>query len=1174
MRQKCATIDSVVETIVDAHHGDFYESYKTYSVTLERFSKAKEHLTALRRHLMLAQAQVRPDTERLRALYHRDLMLKDVQRLLQDALSVSSLPERIDALIKKKDWSQATSLLIQGSNVLARDEMVQVKGLRHLRDDLADRRTELLKILTCQVEQYVYERSQIDFHASTVSHHLPMSVGNLGVRSLPRPARPLHRQGSDALAAASTGIGGKESASQTTPVTSRHRRSATYGGPGERVFPNLVHQQTPHKFHSRPPSGTDSMLEDFENVAIAAECIAQLGGIALVLVSLRRQMPVRLRRVILDAVVAFSRLPSSSNIPRTNLSIEDETGIAELQASPATGLVEAVFKQCIHTMRALMTAFEQLAATKSPAPSAGMSMHLHRDAAELGCSVTDLLPPQGNDDDDYGGDYGGVNVGRAKWAGIESAKAWECLQIECQKFLSLVLEVSTDNAHDEHNTFRSSHQNSAADETDGVHGTSSPQSSRWWWSFSSWGLHDNSNKPSRSVTFSFAVEEEARQSPKPVRRQPGSPDAVPFLISQQNEVNELQASNSTRRQGAGTTILQLTNRGGWAYDQELAKGIARAIPWRRHTSTKFMEPTADVDARLVSLVAAVYKPTMNFVDTAQKALPRSARTQDAAVLNAVLKSYLDDVVRSHFLPAVFLLARAWSRRVLDGADALKPRSRPRGAAWPIKSATKPTVNVHLSSPLKTRSASESFSLSALLLPAAVGTAALTNRLLSLAASVPPFVTHLAGVLENVLDQVLLVFQASISTEWGGSAALMLSDDVRIVHILAQEKGATALGGPMAFYVKQGDTVGQAMGNAAALMDSFLSSAIAAGFGSSTKPLNRELLEAMNAVLAQQKAMTAVASAARYIQLASLAEAADHIADVVSTAASAAAFQFQKDKQEEKHHLDGEKLRETPRRAGEAWRRRHLSHAPQSMTVSDLTGGLVDSLTRAADRFRGLAGRCIRTLRLDLAVLTVSQLSFLKDLCPSGQTLPDSHGNGNGNGRGRDVMEEQMVRDLGRVVTQLDEETKRYLPPERRAYVFGSVAPFAMQVAISLLPRLSEQGIKLDARCVSRICRALSSLQPSLSSVGEDVSIANNGRGKNDSNQKRQLEKAKLYYSLLLQPPEALIAAATSKPHRFSISEYEALLNATVIGRPVSAVQKARLREALRQSLGDVEGSNM
>jgi hypothetical protein len=1136
MRQKCAAIDSAVETIVQAHHEDFYESYKTFTVIVEQFAKAKEHLAALRRHLLLAQSQIRPDTARLRALYHQDLMLKDVQRLLRDAVSVSSLPERIDTLMKKKDWSQATSLLVQGCNVLARDEMVQVQGLWHLRDELANRRTKLLKILTSQVERHVYERSKIDLHPN-------MSVGRLAGRSVPRPARPLHRQGSDVLtAAASTPFSGGNEPLQT-PLVSKHKRSATYAGPGERIFLNPA--PTPHAGHVHLPSRQEGLGElhgDAENVAVAADCIAQLGGIALVLVSLRSQMSARLRKVILDTVISSSRLTSGAARPPRS-AIDDENGILELRASPATGLVDAVFKQCLNTLHALVTTFEQLAATKSPAPSAGMNMLLSNDAAQLGCSVKDLLPP--SEDDEGNGD----------WAGLESSKAWECLQIECRKFLSLVLDVSTDalNTHGQHDTFfrADSHFNSGVEHlptlgtsqsNSSLDANTTSQSSRWWWSFGGRGLQDNITKPSNSVTFSFVVEEEARkEAPKP--------QSLQTLTSISQQANRNEGNEETQVKGTGMVSLAMKT----SYDHELAECVARVIGWQ-HSTKSIVESITDTDARLVALVAAIYKPTTKFVDAAaQKVLPRSARTQGSK--NAVLKPYLDDVVRSHFLPAVFLLARAWSRRILDAGDALKPRSRPRGAGWTVKS--------NLSSPQKAGSAPDGSLPTALPLPAAVGTASLTNRLLSLAASVPPFVTHLAGVLENVLDQVLLVFQATISTDWGGCIALMLADDVRILHILAQEKGATALGGPAAFYVKQGDTAGQAMGNAAALMDSFLSSAIAAGFGSSTKPLDRELLEAIQEASQVQKAAKAVASAGRYVQLASLAEAADHIADVVSTAASAAAFQFQRDKQEENQY------NETPRRAGEAWRRRHLSHAPQS-AASDLTGGLAESLVRAADRFRGLAGRCIRTLRLDLAVLTLSQLSLLEDLCRVGPSTDASV-------TLREI-EVRLVRDFGQVVTQLDEETKYYLPPERRSYVFGSVAPFAMQTAVSLLPRFAERGVEFDARCISRICRALSSLQPGLCSVGSFMGtnvVANaNSQANNETIQKRQIEKAKLYYSLLLQPPEELIAAAMAKPRRFSISEYEALLNATVVGRSVTAEHKARLRLALRQSLGDVEGSNM
>ena len=70
-----------------------------------------------------------------------------------------------------------------------------------------------------------------------------------------------------------------------------------------------------------------------------------------------------------------------------------------------------------------------------------------------------------------------------------------------------------------------------------------------------------------------------------------------------------------------------------------------------------------------------------------------------------------------------------------------------------------------------------------------------------------------------------------------------------------------------------------------------------------------------------------------------------------------------------------------------------------------------------------------------------------------------------------------------------------------------------------------------------MCRMLAVLQPFLAGLGATMSLFRPEAA-------RHLEKARAYYAHLTYAPQALIAAALSKPTRFTAKEYLALLEAS------------------------------
>jgi hypothetical protein len=136
----------------------------------------------------------------------------------------------------------------------------------------------------------------------------------------------------------------------------------------------------------------------------------------------------------------------------------------------------------------------------------------------------------------------------------------------------------------------------------------------------------------------------------------------------------------------------------------------------------------------------------------------------------------------------------------------------------------------------------------------------------------------------------------------------------------------------------------------------------------------------------------------------------------------------------------------------------------------------------------------------------------------------------------------------RLVGRLDEGLEPYLPPHKRAYVFGSLGGAAARFAIWLLPDI--RGFNHAG--VQRMCRMLASLQPALVGAG--------GGPRPDA--ARHFDRAKLYYTLLTYSAEGLVATVAERPNRFTAAEYLALLSADVAERQVTPEHRAALQRVL------------
>lgn len=787
-------------------------------------------------------------------------------------------------------------------------------------------------------------------------------------------------------------------------------------------------------------------------------------------------LSLQVRAQVISALEAFPKSKWAPDRSRGRLGTPSKTPLGEdtaLLAPIAASLVASVFDSCFAVLQSVARLLQMLALAKPPAASAGLEMVLAAEGqAQIhGHSTTTSA---GQSDSSRADSTGAGDALK------ECKFAWEVLQLECQALLAAVFGAPA--------PARRLRRVTAEVPTDG------------WLA---------------SVAMLEADDPDVAAHSAPL----GALDAgssMTFSLEEEFKTHLVpRAVTST-----GAAAAPTSGHGGVDVPADYETFIAMIFGGQKGSA---------------ELAAAIYHPTIKLVEAAERLLGNVAETSKSpssgggsaarktSLLQsswrgsagadaspranaALLSSYLETFLRMEFLPAVYVSSRARSRALLEGGDALTPRLRLRGAYTP----------------------------GAAVLPAASGAVRMAEELLGWATSVPPFAPNLAGVLENILGQVLEAFQAQANAAFGSALAGRLAEDVAAVQIMAKEPTAPLLGPPVAFNVaKEADA-----------MDSFVSSAIAAGFGARERSLPRDLVARVLAYKPVQAGALLYTNgdATRLTALASLADSADYIADAIHASAAAAAFPAAA-------KTDGQSSpgsSGTPTRVGEVWLR-HLGGLLRGPERREMDRGYAEGLAHAADRFRSLAGLCIRALRLELMLLAVFHLQSLPQLAAGGE---------------RATGAEDHVASLARAVAQLSEALGAYLPMERRLYVFASLPPAVMQIAVSMLPDFTT----IDTATVTRVCRLLSALQPVLAASATDQDGIDPGDAAEAQQQSmdasRALEKAKLYYSLLTHSPEALLTAVAQKPRRFACDEYEALFKANMVGRRVTGEHVGRLQQVL------------
>ncbi|CAM0911359.1 unnamed protein product [Alopecurus aequalis] len=160
LKEQSDLIEDVVDEVVHAYHHGFNKAIQNYSQILRLFSESAESITGLKGEMAEAKALLGRKNQHLGQLWYRSLTLRHVISLLDQVEDVAKVPARIENLMAEKQLYAAVQLHVQSMLMLEREGLQAVGALQEVRSDLTKLRGALFYKILEDLHCHLYNNGE------------------------------------------------------------------------------------------------------------------------------------------------------------------------------------------------------------------------------------------------------------------------------------------------------------------------------------------------------------------------------------------------------------------------------------------------------------------------------------------------------------------------------------------------------------------------------------------------------------------------------------------------------------------------------------------------------------------------------------------------------------------------------------------------------------------------------------------------------------------------------------------------------------------------------------------------------------------------------------------------------------------------------------------------------
>ncbi|KAK7391396.1 hypothetical protein VNO78_19812 [Psophocarpus tetragonolobus] len=167
LKEQSDIIEDVVDEVVHSYHSGFNRAIQNYSQILKLFSDSTESISVLKVDLAEAKKRLSARNKQLHQLWYRSVTLRHIISLLDQIEDIAKVPARIEKLIAEKQFYAAVQLHVQSILMLERG-LQTVGALQDVRSELTKLRGVLFYKILEDLHAHLYNKGEYSAAGSTL----------------------------------------------------------------------------------------------------------------------------------------------------------------------------------------------------------------------------------------------------------------------------------------------------------------------------------------------------------------------------------------------------------------------------------------------------------------------------------------------------------------------------------------------------------------------------------------------------------------------------------------------------------------------------------------------------------------------------------------------------------------------------------------------------------------------------------------------------------------------------------------------------------------------------------------------------------------------------------------------------------------------------------------------
>ncbi|KAK2439505.1 exocyst complex component SEC8 [Trifolium repens] len=166
LKEQSDVVEEVVDEVVQSYHSGFNRAIQNYSQILRLFSESTESISVLKVDLAEAKKHLSARNKQLHQLWYRSVTLRHIISLLDQIEDIAKVPARIEKLIAEKQYYAAVQLHVQSMMMLERG-LQTVGALQDVRSELSKLRGVLFYKILEDLHSHLYNKGEYSAAGST-----------------------------------------------------------------------------------------------------------------------------------------------------------------------------------------------------------------------------------------------------------------------------------------------------------------------------------------------------------------------------------------------------------------------------------------------------------------------------------------------------------------------------------------------------------------------------------------------------------------------------------------------------------------------------------------------------------------------------------------------------------------------------------------------------------------------------------------------------------------------------------------------------------------------------------------------------------------------------------------------------------------------------------------------